>query len=131
MVQFGIQLGASSHSASGPAAERQYVRCACVSELRDFRWRLYYRTPVLASAVLLPCLLFFALALELPLILSAILSVVALAFILIGFDRYSKIHCPSCESEIFTGRQGERRGDTVYECDSCNATYLNGRRQRT
>ncbi len=26
MVQFGIELGASSHPASGPAVERQYVR---------------------------------------------------------------------------------------------------------
>ena len=36
MVQFGIQLGASSYPVSGPAAERQYVRCLDPVHIRCF-----------------------------------------------------------------------------------------------
>jgi predicted RNA-binding Zn-ribbon protein involved in translation (DUF1610 family) len=102
-----------------------------VNEPQDFRWRLYYRTHVLAAAILISCFLFFALALELSFIVSMILSIAALASALIGFERYLKIHCPSCGSEKFVGRQGDHRGDVAYDCDSCGAAYLNGRRQRT
>jgi membrane protein implicated in regulation of membrane protease activity len=104
-----------------------------VTGQRDFRWKLYYRDQFLVGAVFFSSFAIFALALGLSIFAAAILSLVALVAFICIVERYfkKKVRCPSCESERFIGRQGERRGDVLYECESCNATYLNGRRQRT
>jgi hypothetical protein len=48
MVPFGIELGASSHPLSGPAAERQHVRCHFVKSMRILLALLL--TPTLCAA---------------------------------------------------------------------------------